>query len=171
MAQDSENGLSRRFWFWLIALIIILIFLYFYAPFEAYLIENIPGIRFSNVLFWFASLVGVIAFVISHWQSFRHNLIRSVTELDVSGLVFDTLQISILVAVILCAGATLQAVEMLAEGLIARQPVAGGTFGRTFVSIVLLVILTVVFYLLHHLVRAFRYGWKSSRQPPGRDSR
>ncbi len=169
MAQDSENRLTKRFWFWLIALVILLIFLYFYAPVEAYLVENIPGIRFSNVLFWFASLVAVVAFVISHWQSFRQNLIKSVTELDVSGLVFDTLQISILVAIILCAGATLQAVEMLAEGLIARQPLDGGTFGRTFVSIVLLVFLTVVFYLLHHLVRAFRYGWKSTRQPPGRN--
>jgi ABC-type xylose transport system permease subunit len=166
MAQENEQRLSRRFWFWLIALVILLIFLYFYAPFEAYLVENIPGIRFSNVLFWFASLVAVIAFVVSHWQSFRQNIIKSVTELDVSGLVFDTLQISILVAIILCAGATLQAVEMLAEGLIARQAPDGGTFGRTFVSIVLLVILTVLFYLLHHLVRAFRYGWKSSRQPP-----
>lgn len=168
MAQEIEHRFSRRFWFWLIALVILLIFLYFYAPFEAYLVENIPGIRFSNVLFWFASLVAVIAFVISHWQSFRQNIIKSVTELDVSGLVFDTLQISILVAIILCAGATLQAVEMLAEGLIARQPPDGGTFGRTFVSIVLLIILTVVFYLLHHLVRAFRYGWKSTRQPPSR---
>lgn len=169
MAQETEHRLTRRFWFWLIALVILLIFLYFYAPFEAYLVENIPGIRFSNVLFWFASLVAVIAFVISHWQSFRQNIIKSVTELDVSGLVFDTLQISILVAIILCAGATLQAVEMLAEGLIAREPLAGGSFGRTFVSIVLLVILTVVFYLLHHLVRAFRYGWKTTRQPPGRN--
>ena len=168
MAKENEQRLSRRFWFWLIALVIFLIFLYFYAPFEAYLIANIPGVRFSNVLFWFASLVAAIAFVVSHWQSFRHNIIKSMTELDAGGLVFDTLQITILVAIILCAGATLQAVEMLAEGLIARQPPVGGTFGRTFVSIVLLVLMTVVFYLLHHLVRASRYGWKSSRQPPGR---
>ena len=54
-----------------LALVIVLIFLYFYPPFEAYLAAAIPEIRFTNVIFWFASLVGIIAYVVSHWSSFR----------------------------------------------------------------------------------------------------
>jgi len=167
MAQDDGSRLTVRYWIWLVALVILLIFLYFYRPFESYLIASIPNIHFSNVIFWFASLVGVIAFVIAHWQSFRQNILRNVTELDAGKLVFDTLQIAILVAVILCAGATLQAVEMLAEILVRRDPVIGAEFASTFVSIVVLVILAVLFYLLHHVVRAFRDGWGTKRPRPG----
>ena len=166
MAQESETRSNKRFWFWLIALVILLIFVYYYEPFESYLTRNIRNVHFSNVLFWFASLVAVIAFIVSHLQSFRQHIVGAVNEVDVSGLVFDTLQIAILVAVILCAGATLQSVEMLAEHLIGRQPLIGGNFGRIIVSIVVLVLLTVLFYLLHHVVRAFRDGWQSRRLPP-----
>lgn len=166
--QDNDTRLTRRFWFWLIALIIFLIFLYFYDPFETYLTENIPNIHFSNILFWIASLVAVIALVVSHWQSFRQHIIQSTTELNVSGLVFDTLQIGVLVAIILCAGAILQSIEMLAESMISRDQTMGGGIGKRFVSIVVLVLLTVVFYLLHYLVRSFRDGWQARRLPPRR---
>ncbi|NKW71526.1 hypothetical protein HGD85_00725 [Rhodobacteraceae bacterium R_SAG10] len=168
MAQDGETRLTQRFWFWLIALIIFLIFLYYYEPFETYLTENIQNIHFSNILFWIASLVAVLALVVSHWQSFRQHIIQSTTELNVSGLVFDTLQIGVLVAIILCAGAILQSIEMLAESMISREPTMGGGIGRRFVSIVILVLLTVVFYLLHYLVRSFRDGWPARRPPPRR---
>lgn len=166
MAQDSVANFTQRSWFWLIALIIFLIFLYYYEPFETYLTGNIGGIHFSNVLFWFASLIAVFALVVSHWQSFRQHIIQSSSELNVSGLVYDTLQIAVLVAIILCAGAILQSVEMLAENMISQDGSAVGSIGRSFVSIVVLVLLSVLFYLIHHLIRAFRDGWQSRRPPP-----
>ena len=107
--------------------------------------------------------MGVVAYAVAHWQSFRQNMFRAVTELDVEGLVYDTLQITILTGVIFVAGATLQSVEMLGEDLMSGEPVLGGEFGRRLVSIVLLVILIILFYLLHQLIRAFRRGWRPRR--------
>ena len=90
-------------------------------------------------------------------------------ELDATALVYDTLQIAILVAVIFFAGAIIQAIEMLSELLM--TPAGDGAapaigFGARIVSIVVMVILAILFYLLHHVVRAFRTGWRPRRSPP-----
>ena len=165
MADESSARRRPRFWIILIALIILLIFLYFYKPFEEFLAQSIPGIHFSNVVFWFTSLVGIIAYAISHWQSFRRNIIRGVSELTVEDLVYDTLQIAILTAVIFCAGATIQAIEMLATQLMDAAPLTGAAFGGKMLAIILLVILAILFYLLHLAVRGFRIGWQQKRPP------
>ena len=121
MAEETTK--QQQFWIGLIALIILLIFLYFYRPFEAYLTAHIPFIHFSNVIFWFASLVGIVLYGFAHWQSFRSEIFRNVTDLNVDALVFDTLQAAILVAVIFCAGGTLQAIEVLSEYFVHRGPI------------------------------------------------
>ena len=163
----GDNGWRQhRFSITLVAVLILLVFLYFYRPFETFLLAHIPLIHFSNVVFWFASLVGVVAYAVAHWQSFRTGIFRNVVELNVDNLVFDTLQAAILVAVILCAGATLQAVEMLGEHLIHGGAVIDPTFGEKLLAIVLLVILATLFYLLHYVVRAFRSGWIPRQAPP-----
>lgn len=167
MAENQAKRRGPRFWIVLIAIIIVLVFLYFYQPFQDYLTAAIPNIHFSNVLFWFASLVGVVAYAVAHWQSFRHNIYRASTELDVEGLVYDTLQITVLVGVIFVAGATLQSVEMLGEHLMSGRPVIDAAFGRRLASILLLLLLIIVFFLLHQLIRAFRRGWRPGRAPPG----
>lgn len=166
MAERSPEQRRRSFWITVIAIVILLITLYFYKPFETYLVDSIPGVRFSNVVFWFASLVGVVAYVIAHWSSFRARIFRPVGELDAESLVFDSLQVAILVAVIFCAGATLQAVEMLGAHLVARGPILDGAFGEKLLAIVLLVILAVLFVLLHFAVRAFRGARLQRRAPP-----
>ncbi len=166
MAEDQPTGRRPRFWITLIAVIILLIFLYFYAPFEKFLVGSIPNIHFSNVIFWFASVVGVIAYAVAHWSSFRRNIYRQVNELDVGRLVFDSLQVAILIAVIFCAGATLQAVAILAEHLMGGGPLIDAGFAENLMSIILLVILALLFYLLHHVVRGFRDGWHTRRPPP-----
>jgi len=165
MSDEISDRRRPRFWIGLLAFIIFLIFLYFYSPFETFLKGSIPKIHFSNVIFWFASVVGVIAYAVSHWQSFRNNLSRQVSSLDVPTLVFDTLQVSILIAVIFCAGATLQAVAMLAEHLMGADQMIGAGLSENLLAIVLLVIMAVLFYLLHHVVRAFRDGWQTRRPP------
>ena len=166
MSEEQEHSERPRFWIVLGGVIILLIFLYFYQPFETYLVENIPNVRFSNVIFWFASLVGVIGYAIAHWQSFRKNIFHSSGQLNVETLVFDTLQIAILIAVIFCAGATIQAIEVLSEHLMSRGAIVDADFGSKLLSIILLVILAVIFYLLHFVVRAFRTGWTPRRPPP-----
>ena len=166
MAQETVRWRRPRYWIVLVGVIIVLIFLYFYQPFEDYLTAAIPNIHFHNVVFWFVSLVGVIGYAIAHWQSFRRNIFRAAGELDVEVLVFDTLQVAILIAVIFCAGATLQAIEMMGEHLIERGQIIGSAFGEKLLAVVILIILAVVFFLLHHLVRAFRSGWHPRRPPP-----
>ncbi len=165
MTQETTDRRKEKFWIGLICVIIILIFLYFYKPFESYLATNIPGVHFSNVIFWFSSLVGVVGYAVAHWQSFHKNILRDVSNLDVDGLVFDSLQTAILIAVIFSAGATLQAIEMLAEHLMNRGPIIDPVFGEKLLAIALLVILAILFYLLHHLIRAFRVGWQPKRPP------
>ena len=98
-------------------------------------------------------------------------MFRDGGELDAAALVYDTLQIAILVAVIFFAGAVIQAIEMLSEllmapggGAAAGPPEVG--FGARIVSIVVMVILAILFYLLHHLERALRTGWRPRRPPP-----
>jgi hypothetical protein len=165
MSDEITDRRRHRSWIGLLALIILLIFLYFYTPFETLVKGSIPSIHFNNVIFWFASVVGIIAYSISHWQSFKSNLSKQVSSLDVPLLVFDTLQISILIAVIFCAGATLQAVAMLAEHFMSSAPIVSSGLSENLLAIVLLVIMALLFYLLHHVVRAFRDGWQT-RKPP-----
>jgi cation transport ATPase len=164
MADDTTK--QEQFWIWIVAVIILLVFLYFYRPFETYLLAHTPFIHFSNVVFWFTSLVGIVAYAFAHWQSFRNEIFRSVTELNVDTLVFDTLQAAILVSVIFCAGGTLQAIEVLSEYFVNRGPIFDAMFGEKLLSIVLLVILAVIFYLLHYVVRALRTGWRPRSAPP-----
>ena len=66
----------------------------------------------------------------AHWQSFRNEIFRHVTDLNVDALVFDTLQAAILVAVIFCAGGTLQAIEVLSEYFVNRGPIFDVGFGE-----------------------------------------
>jgi hypothetical protein len=164
MTDDTTK--QQQFWAWVVAVVILLIFLYFYRPFEAYLVAHIPFIHFNNVVFWFASLVGIVAYAFAHWQSFRGEIFRNVAELNVDNLVFDTLQAAILVSVIFCAGATLQAIEVLSEYFVNRGPIFDTAFGSKLLAIVLLVILAVIFFLLHYVVRALRSGWRARTAPP-----
>ncbi len=165
MVQDPIGPNRPRLWMVLVGIVIVLIFLYFYAPFESYVADSIGEIRARNVIFWFAALVGAVGYAIAHFASFRRAIFRRVGEIDAEGLVFDTLQITILIAVIISAGATLQAVEMLGEHLIGQGAIIDPVFGRRLLSVVVLVILAIVFYLLHLVVRAFRVGWRPRRPP------
>jgi hypothetical protein len=165
MVEDT-GWRQHRAWITLVAIIVLLVFLYFYRPFETYLIAHIPLIHFSNVIFWFASLVGIMVYAMAHWQSFRTEIFSNVRDLNVDNLVFDSLQAAILVVVIFCAGATLQAVEMMGEHLVNRGPVVDAAFGEKLLAVILLIILAILFYLLHFVVRAFRSGWAPRRLPP-----
>jgi hypothetical protein len=165
MVEDT-SWRQHRAWITLVAIIVLLVFLYFYRPFETYLIAHIPLIHFSNVIFWFASLVGIMVYAMAHWQSFRTEIFSNVRDLNVDNLVFDSLQAAILVVVIFCAGATLQAVEMMGEHLVNRGPVVDAAFGEKLLAVILLIILAILFYLLHFVVRAFRSGWAPRRLPP-----
>jgi ABC-type xylose transport system permease subunit len=168
MAQTTNGTRPLRFWIGVVGLIILAIFIYFYPPFEKLVSDSVRGLAASTIVFWFAAFVGVVAYVIAHWQSFRQHFFRRVNDLDVEGMVFDTLQIALLVALILCAGGILQVIEMLSAHLIDNGSILDPVFGRKLLAIVVLVILAIGFYLLHRMVRAFRLGTRPGRTPPRR---
>ncbi len=173
MTQEVSTTQKLRFWFVVVATVIFLVFIYFYEPFEVFLVNSIPAIHFENVIFWFSSVIGILGYAVSHWQSFKKNIIGNVSELNVGRLVFDTLQTAIFVAAIFCAGAIVQAVAILAVRLTGQSSAPTGASesvsGNLF-AIVLLVILALMFYLLHLVVRAFRDGWHTRRRHPGSTS-
>ncbi len=166
----TAAGRSRKFWTVTAGLAILLIFLYYYQPFESYVSEGITNVRAGNIIYWFAAAVGVIAFVIAHWQSFRHKILNASGEIDAGALLYDTLQISILIAVIFFAGATLQAVVILSQHLIAQGTIFDAAFGGRLATIILLVVLAVLFALLHQFVRSIRIGWRPRRPPAPNDA-
>ena len=53
-------------WIGLGIVVVIVLFLLFYQPVEQYLMEHIPRIHFSNILFWFASVVAIISLSLIH---------------------------------------------------------------------------------------------------------
>ena len=171
MAQETEGVRSLRYWIVVVGLVILAVFVYFYPPFEKLVSDSIRGLASSTIVFWFAAFVGVVAYVIAHWQSFRQHFFRRVNDLDAEGLVFDTLQVALLVALILCAGGILQVIEMLSVHLIDK----GHRFwtrssGAKLLAMIVMVILSIGFYLLHRMVRAFRLGRRPGRTPPRRGS-
>ena len=68
-------------------------------------------------------------------------------------------------AVIFSAGAALQGVEVLSEYLIERGSIVSAGFGSKILAIVMLLILTVIFFLIHLLLRSIRRGWTPGRRP------
>jgi hypothetical protein len=54
----------------------------------------------------------------------------------------------------------------LSEYFVSRGPIFDVAFGEKLLSIILLVILAVIFYLLHYVVRALRTGWRPQSAPP-----
>lgn len=166
--ESSQNRWQRPgSWIGLGIFAVLVLFLLFYQPVEQYLMERIPQIHFSNILFWFASVVAIISFAISHRQSFKKNIFDQFSEISAQELVFDTLQIAILAAVILCAGATIQAVEMLSEHLMNDGQLITAVFGSRLLSVFVLMLMAILFYLLHRVVRAYRVGWRRGWTPPG----
>lgn len=168
MAKETDGVRSLRYWIVLVGLVILLVFVYFYPPFEKLVSDSIRGLAASTIVFWFAAFVGVVAYVIAHWQSFTQHFFRRVSDLDAEGLVFDTLQIALLVALILCAGGILQVIEMLSAHLIDKGTILDPIFGRKLLAMIVLVILAIGFYLLHRMVRAFRMGRRPGKAPPRR---
>ncbi|NKC13306.1 MAG: hypothetical protein GKR94_14265 [Gammaproteobacteria bacterium] len=163
--DDTARWRTARFWIGVVALLILAVFMYFFQPVEDYLVASIPKIHFFNIVFWCACAVAVIGYAVAHWQSFKQYIFSASGDIDTDALVFNALQIAILIAVVFCAGATLQALELLAADIMQTGPELEENFGSRILAIIVLIILAALFYLLHYAVRAVRAGWKPRRAP------
>ena len=144
-------------WFWtlvgFLVLIIVLIFLYFYQPFEDLFTLVVYGISFDNVIFWAALLIGILGFCAYHWRAYR---VHIVDQQSVEKMVLSSLRGSTFVAILLSAGAALQAVQSLCIALLREQQAVAATFAAHLAAIVALVLLTGVFCIIFWLLKVAR---------------
>lgn len=144
-------------WFWtlvgFVVFILVLVFLYFYQPFEDLFVLVINGISFSNAIFWVALVVAILGFCAYHWHAYRVHIVQNHS---IESMVLSSLQGSTFTAIVLSAGATLQAVQILCFYLLQDGSALDGEFGRRVGAVVALVLLTGVFGVIFWLLKVLR---------------
>ena len=144
-------------WFWTLVgfliFIIVLIFLYFYQPFEVLFVTVINGIGFDNGIFWVALIIAIVAFCTYHWRAYRLHIVQ---QHSIESMVLSSLRGSSFVAILLSAGATLQAVQILAVYLLQQGYALDGDFGTRLVAVLAGVIMTGVFCVIFWLLKIMR---------------
>ncbi len=149
-------------WFWtlvgFIVFIIVLIFLYFYEPFTDLFSRVINGLGFDNAIFWVALIIGIVGFCVYHWHAYRVHILR---QHSIESMVLSSLRGSTFIAILLSAGAALQAVQILCIYLLQASYALDAEFGKRLAAVVALVILTGVFCIIFWLLKIIR----PARQP------
>ena len=151
----------RLFWALVgyVAFIVILIFLYFYKPFEDFFTLVINGLGYDNTMFWVVLLAGIIGFCAYHWRAYRLYIVQ---QHSVDGMVLASLRGSAFIAVLFCAGAAVQSMEILCVYLLQPGYTLGAEFGSRLGAVVALVVLTVIFCLIAWLLKVVRQNTGSS---------
>ena len=144
-------------WFWTLVgyliYIIILIFLFFYEPFERLFNIVAYGLSYENAIFWVALIVGIIGFCVFHWRAYRLYIVQ---QHSIERMVLSSLKGSTFTAILLAAGATLQAVQMMCAYLLTDGFALGPDFGKRLAAIIVLVILTGLFCIIYWLLKIIR---------------
>lgn len=144
-------------WFWtlvgFLVLIIVLVFIYYYQPFEDLFVLVINGINFSNAIFWAALVVAIVGFCTYHWHAYRVHIVE---QQSVESMVMSSLSGSVLIAIILSGGATLQALQILCVNLLDTGSGLDGTFAGRLGAMLALVVLTGLFCIIFWLLKVVR---------------
>ncbi len=144
-------------WFWTLVgfliFIIVLIFLYFFKPFEELFNLVVYGIDFDNITFWVALIIGIIGFCGYHWRAYRVHIVQ---QKNMEAMVLSSLKGSTFTAILLSAGATLQAVQILCVYLLRSEQVLDAEFGKRLAAVAALVVLTGVFCIIFWLLKVVR---------------
>jgi hypothetical protein len=145
----------RLFWALVgyVAFIVILIFLYFYKPFEDLFTLVINGLGYHNAMFWVVLIAGIVGFCAYHWRAYRLYIVQ---RRSVDGMVLASLRGSAFVAILLCAGAAVQSLQILCVYLLQSRYTLGAEFGSRLGAVVALVILTVIFCLIYWLLKVIQ---------------
>jgi len=142
----------RLFWALVgyVAFIVILIFLYFYKPFEDFFTLVINGLGYNNAIFWVVLIAAIVGFCGYHWLAYRLYIVQ---RRSVDGMVLASLRGSAFIAILLCAGATAQSMQIVCIYLLQNEYTLDAEFGARLGAVVALVILTVVFCLIYWLLK------------------
>jgi len=145
----------RLFWALVgyLAFIVVLIFLYFYKPFEDFFNLVINGLGYDNTMFWVVLLTAIIGFCAYHWRAYRLYIVQ---RRSVDGMVLASLRGSAFIAILFCAGAAIQSLQILCVYLLQPGYSLGAEFGSRLGAVVALVILTVIFCLIYWVLRVVR---------------
>jgi len=151
----------RLFWALVgyVAFIVILIFLYFYKPFEDFFNLVINGLGYDNAIFWVVLIAGIVGFCGYHWRAYRLYIVQ---RRSVDGMVLASLRGSTFIAVLLCAGAAAQSVQILCVYLLQNEYTLDAEFGARLGAVAALVILTVIFCLIFWLLKVVRQSSAAS---------
>ena len=133
--------------------IILLIFLFYYEPFEELFNLVIHGISYDSTIFWVALLIGIVGFCGFHWRAYR---LHEVQQQAVESMVLASLRGSTFTAILLSAGATLQAVQILCLHLLRAESVLNAGLGQRLAAVVMLAILTGIFCIIFWLLKLVR---------------
>jgi hypothetical protein len=133
--------------------IILLIFLFYYEPFEELFNLVIHGISYDSTIFWVALLIGIVGFCGFHWRAYR---LYEVQQQAVESMVLASLRGSTFTAILLSAGATLQAVQILCLHLLRAESVLNAGLGQRLAAVVMLAILTGIFCIIFWLLKLVR---------------
>lgn len=144
-------------WFWtlvgFIVYIVVLIFLYFFKPFETLFNTVVNGISYDNAIFWAVLVIAIVGFCAFHWRAYRLHIVQ---QNNIEGMVMSSLRGSTFTAILLSAGATLQAVQILCRYLLQDGYDLGAEFGKHLAAVLALVILTGLFCIIFWLLRVIR---------------
>jgi len=133
--------------------IVVLVFLYFYQPFEQLFTTIINGLSYSNAIFWAVLLIAIVGFCGYHWRAYRLYIVE---QRSIERMVLSSLRGSTFIAILLSAGAALQAVQILCVYLLQDGYSLGREFGVHLASVLALVILTGLFCILFWLLKVIR---------------
>ena len=144
-------------WFWTLVgfllLILALTFLYFFPPFEALVNIVLNGFTFQNSVFWVTVIIGLLGFCAFHWSAYK-TYIRG--QGSVEAMVLTSLRGATFTAVLLSAGAALQAVQNACVYLLQTGYTFDGGFGKQVGTIIALVVITGVFCIIFWLLKLIR---------------
>jgi len=156
----------RLFWALVgyVAFIVVLIFLYFYQPFEQFFTLVINGLGYGNAMFWVVLITAIIGFCGYHWRAYRLYIVQ---RRSIDGMVLASLRGSAFIAILFCAGATVQALLILCAYLLQPDFTLGAEFGSRLGGVVALAIVTVIFCLLYWVLKVIRQSPVSATADTG----
>ena len=144
-------------WFWTLVgyliYIVVLIFLYFYQPLQDLFVKVIYGLSYQNSIFWAGMIVGIVGFCWFHWRAYRLHIVK---ERNLEAVILTSLQGSAFIAILLSAVASLQAVQVLAAGLIRPGFAIDAVFGRQLLALLALIVVTGLFCIVFWLLRSVK---------------
>jgi hypothetical protein len=98
-------------------------------------------------------ITALIGFCAYHWRAYRLYIVQ---RHSLDGMVLASLRGSAFIAVLFCAGAAAQSLLILCSYLLQGDYTLGAEFGERLGAVVGLVILTIVFCLIHWVLKVIR---------------